>query len=264
MGFSEQLKKASRVGAFFVLAFGSLPALAFCPSPGALPEAAVARVVDGDTLRLSDGRSVRLIGINAPELGRAGRKAEAFAEAARERLQGLVRASGGRVMLHAGVESHDRYGRLLAHAYDARGRNLEAALLAEGLGFMVALAPNTALTGCHQAAERQARQARLGVWRKPPLQSAAALRQGGFALLDGRVERAERNGAGFWLEFDGPLVVQVPPPALEAFDAAWLAALPGKTLQVRGWVLDRRGRSTPQQARWLLRVSHPAMLEVVR
>ncbi|HBZ99422.1 MAG TPA: nuclease, partial [Pseudomonas sp.] len=34
MRFSEHMKKASLVGAFFVSIFCSLQALAFCPSPG--------------------------------------------------------------------------------------------------------------------------------------------------------------------------------------------------------------------------------------
>ena len=92
-----------------------LPAgLAFCPSPGPLPLVSVAKVVDGDTLRLVDGRSVRLIGINTPELGRDGRKAEPFAVAAQRRLRALVEASNGRVGLVPGRESKDRYGRTLA------------------------------------------------------------------------------------------------------------------------------------------------------
>ena len=66
-------------------------------SPGTLPLVGVAKVVDGDTLRLVDGRSVRLIGINTPELGRDGRKAEPFAVAAQRRLRALVEASNGRV-----------------------------------------------------------------------------------------------------------------------------------------------------------------------
>ncbi|WP_207793461.1 thermonuclease family protein [Pseudomonas lopnurensis] len=258
------MKKASLVGAFFVSVFWNVQALAFCPAPGRLPQVEVARVVDGDTLRLADGRSVRLIGLNAPELGREGRQAEPFAEAARRQLQSLVQGSGGRVGLSLGHEPKDRYGRVLAHVYDTRGGNLEAELLAEGLGFMVAVAPNVALVDCHRAAERQARQAGKGVWRKPPLQSAHSLRQGGFALLGGRVERVERNRAGFWLEMDGPLVLHVPVQAFDAFDTARLPRLAGKTIEARGWVVDRRGRNARDQARWMLRVTHPAMLDLPR
>ncbi len=259
------MKKASLVGAFFVSVFWTLQALAFCPAAERLPLVEVARVVDGDTLRLVDGRSVRLIGINTPERSRHGRKAEAFAEAAWRHLDTLVKGNGERVGLSVGREPQDRHGRVLAHVYDAQGRNLEAALLAEGLGYAVAVAPNTELAGCHWAAEEHARRAGKGVWRKPALQTAHSLRQAGFALVGGKVERVERNRAGFWLELDGPLVVHVPLQAVEAFDAQRLSVLAGKTIEVRGWVVDRRGRAgRKEQARWMLRLTHPAMLSMTR
>lgn len=49
-----------------------MPALAFCPLPGKPEQVRVQQVVDGDTVRLVDGRSVRLIGINTPEIGHGG------------------------------------------------------------------------------------------------------------------------------------------------------------------------------------------------
>ncbi|NKQ13150.1 thermonuclease family protein [Pseudomonas sp. SST3] len=260
MRFSEHLKKASLVGAFFVSVLCSLPAQALCPASGPLSRVAVDTVIDGDTLRLVDGRNVRLLGLNAPEMGRKGRTAEPFAEAARRRLQGLVKAGGGNIDLRLGQEPKDHHGRVLAHAFDIRGGNLEAVLLAEGLGFFVAIAPNTAMAGCHQLIERGARAAGKGVWRQSPVTSAGGLRRSGFALVRARVDRLETNRGGFWLELDGSLVVQIPHEAVAAFGDS-LADLPGMEIEVRGWVVDRKGRADlSRQARWLLRVSHPSML----
>lgn len=64
------MKKASLAGAFFMSAIWLSSAQAFCPAPVGLASVQVQRVVDGDTLRLTDGRSVRMIGLNAPELGK--------------------------------------------------------------------------------------------------------------------------------------------------------------------------------------------------
>ena len=263
MGCSALLKKASLVGAFFVSALMVLPAQAFCPLQPDLSEVRVRQVVDGDTLKLADGRSVRLIGLNTPELGRKGRSAEPGAQAAQRRLRALVAAGAGRVGLRLGTEARDHYGRTLAHVYDPRGRNLEAQLLAEGFGYQVAVAPNLDLVDCQRAAERQARAARLGLWRKSPVQEVGALRRGGFALLRGRVERVERNGGGLWIELEGNLVVRVAPESLVRFDLRALQALPGRRVEVRGWVVDRARREVarPGQARWLLPVSHGVMLE---
>jgi endonuclease YncB( thermonuclease family) len=265
MGFPALLKKASLAGAFFVFGFYLDAALAFCPSPAGLPIVKVQRVVDGDTLRLVDGRSVRLIGLNTPELGRQGRSAEPFADAARKRLQALVAASGGGITVQLGQQAKDHYGRTLAHAYDSRGHNLEAQLLAEGLGYLVAVAPNLALVECQKAAERSAREAALGLWKRPPVKAPAQLSRSGFALIQGRVERVERNGGGLWLEMGGTLVLHIAPRALGNFDQRAVQGLKGRRVEARGWVIDRskRGGLRAGQARWLLPLTDKAMLEVL-
>ncbi|MGQ7960714.1 thermonuclease family protein [Pseudomonas sp. SP16.1] len=265
MVLSVKLKKASLVGAFFAsLAWAGL-VQAFCPPQADLPQLAVKQVVDGDTLRLVDGRSVRLIGLNAPELGHQGRSDEPFAVQAQRRLQALVAANDGRVGLRPGREGKDRYGRTLAHLYDRQGRNLEAQLLAEGLGFMVAVAPNTALAGCQRAAEQQARTRRLGLWGTQQVKGAGQLRSGGFALLGGRVGEVKRNRGGLWLELDGGRVLRVAPALLEQFDVRALQRLAGQQVEARGWVIDRaaRGGLKSGQARWMLPLTHPAMLEIL-
>ena len=96
-GFALLLKKAPLVGAFFVpgIWLATAQAQVFCPAPVAIARVEVQRVVDGDTVRLKDGRSVRMIGLNAPETGKKGRPDEPFAVAARQRLQALVKAKLG-------------------------------------------------------------------------------------------------------------------------------------------------------------------------
>ncbi len=266
MAKSPLTKKAPLTGAFFFFLVLSFSLQAACPVPGNLPTFKVLKVVDGDTLRLADGRSVRLIGLNAPELARKGRPAEPYAEAARRRLQQLVQAGGGRVGLRSGREPKDRYGRTLAHLYDDRGRNLEEALLADGLGFRVVIAPNAALGDCHAAAEREARRAGRGLWGRPPQLVPWQLRQPGFSLVQGRVVRVERNRGGLWLQLDGPLVLRVEPKRLRQFDVTFLERLVGRRVEARGWVIDRaqgRGVNTGK-ARWMLPLTHHAMLEVLR
>jgi endonuclease YncB( thermonuclease family) len=263
MGFSLLMKKASLAGAFFVSAFWLSAVHAFCPAPDGLAPVAVQRVVDGDTLRLSDGRSVRMIGLNTPELGKKGRADEPFAVTARKRLEALVAASDGQLALLPGKESKDSYGRTLAHLYGADGANLEAQMLAEGLGFQVAVAPNVDLVICQQTAERSARQAGLGVWRQSPVLKAEQITTSGFAVLGGRVSKVQRNRGGVWIELQDSVVLRVAPNVLGQFDVAALERLKGKQIEARGWVVDRsrRGGLKDGQARWLLPLTHPAMLQ---
>ncbi|MBV6289152.1 thermonuclease family protein [Pseudomonas aegrilactucae] len=263
MGFAMLLKKASLVGAFFMAAIWQLPALALCSTPAGLQTVGVRQVVDGDTLRLVDGRSVRLIGLNAPEIGRKGRASEPFAQAARQRLQALVNASGGQVGLQPGVEPRDKYGRTLAHVYGRSGDNLEAQLLGEGLGYRVAVAPNVALVRCQQQAEQAARRAAVGVWRVSAVLGPGQLRQSGFALIRGQVRAIERNRAGIWIALGDDLVLQVPARLSRHFPADFAHGLKGRTVEARGWVLDRsrKGGLTSGQARWVLPLTDPSMLE---
>lgn len=266
MGFSSLLKKASLAGAFFVSAIWLSGAQAFCPAPAGLTSVAVQRVVDGDTLRLSDGRSVRMIGLNTPELGRQGRSDEPFAVAARKRLQALVDASGGRVGLLPGKQAKDHYGRTLAHIYSASGANLEAQMLADGLGFQVAVTPNVDLVACQQAAERSARKAGLGLWRQSPVLKAEQIQRSGFAVISGRVSKVQRNRGGIWIELQDALVLRVAPNLVGQFDNARLQALKGKQIEARGWIVDRsrRGGLQSGQSRWLLPLTDPSMLQTPR
>jgi len=266
-GLARLLKKASLAGAFFIPAIWLSGAFAapLCPAPGALTYASVAHVSDGDTLRLEDGRSVRMIGLNAPETGKKGQSAEPFAEAARKRLQTLVAQSNGRVGLLAGKQAQDRYGRTLAHVFGADGSNLEAQLLADGLGYQVAIAPNVALLDCQQAAERSARAAGLGLWRQSPVLAAQQISRSGFALVGGTVSKVQRNRGGLWIDLQGGLVLHIGPRQLASFNQKQLASLQGAKVEARGWVLDRSRRAGAKagQARWMLPLTHPGMLKVI-
>lgn len=88
------------------------------------PTYLVTRIVDGDTLELGNGETVRLVGIDTPEVGVCG-----FEEAG-ARLAELV--LGRRVTLAESDEERDGYGRLLRYV-DAAGRDAGLALVQEGL-----------------------------------------------------------------------------------------------------------------------------------
>ena len=263
---SQLIKKASLKGAFFIGLLFAATSQAACPLPQHLPVYAVQHVVDGDTLHLADGRSVRLIGLNTPELAHQGRAVEPFAVKAKKRLEQLVSANNNQVALQVGVPAKDHYGRMLAHAYDRQGHNLEVQLLAEGLGYQVAFAPVTALIDCQADAERSARQSGLGLWREPKWQSPGSITSGGFALIRGKVLRVERNRGGIWLEMGDSLVLQVKPKLYDDCDIEALQKLAGRRVEARGWVVDRSRRAQLKsgQARWLLPITAQVMLQEVQ
>jgi micrococcal nuclease len=88
----------------------------------------VARVVDGDSVDLTSGAKVRLVQIDAPEVG----SGECYSLAAASALRRLLpRGVAVGLEADAGLEQVDKHGRLLRYAW--RGKtNLNVELVREG------------------------------------------------------------------------------------------------------------------------------------
>lgn len=98
------------------------------------PSGVVARCFDGDTLKLTDRRIVRLAGIDAPEVAHDGGKAQFYARQSREELDRL--AKGRKVHLFAaGINSRDRHGRIVADVRLEDGQSLSDLMLSRGAAF---------------------------------------------------------------------------------------------------------------------------------
>jgi endonuclease YncB( thermonuclease family) len=244
-------KKALQASAFFVSALLCAPLVwAQCPRlPGGY-HAEVAYVYDGDTVRLSDGQRVRLIGIDTPEMGRKGAPDQPGALEAKRWLQQSTQ--GQRVYLLPGAEPKDRYGRTLAHLYLDNDLVSER-MLQRGLGFALAVGANTRLADCLFAAEAEPRRAATGVWQRAP-RAAAEIDQPGFAIINGRVSGITQTRTGYYVDLDNHLALFVP----QAMASVVAKLQPGKRVEARGWVQDRLQRYKrlrPGQQRWLLGIT---------
>lgn len=218
----------------------------------------VDRVFDGDTVQLGDGRKVRLIGINTPEIGRDGAPSEPLAEEARQALIALL-GETRRLALRYEQEREDRYGRLLAHAFLPDRRNLQYLLLQQGLAAAVAVAPNLDNLQCYLAAEGEA-QGR-GLWRLPAWQgvetTALPAGSGGFHVLRGRVVRIGESRHAWWINLAGGVAARVDKRDLHRFEGRLaLRSLAGRTIRLRGWLYRVRGEAR-------LNLSHPALVELL-
>ncbi|PVV11120.1 MAG: hypothetical protein B6D72_05500 [gamma proteobacterium symbiont of Ctena orbiculata] len=251
---ADQMKKAPLRGAFLLsasLLFFDLHAQSCAPCDSGLLE--VAYVHDGDTLGLKDGRKLRLIGVNTPELGQ-GAAAEPGALAARQLLENLVSRSGGRVRLCLDAEKRDRYGRTLAHLYDHRGESINRQLLRQGAGYQIAVPPNLRNLRCYQDAEREARRGLSGVWRHP-IADAAELHgtESGFRILTGRVARVGKSRSSLWLNLEGGLALRITWDDWERFEVEDPDNLLHAAVEIRGWIYHRDRRQR-------IRVRHPASI----
>jgi endonuclease YncB( thermonuclease family) len=98
----------------------------------------VERVIDGDTVRLSDGRTMRLAGIDCPESSRNAKCRRAgVTQCDAEVVQGKAVAAEVRTLLsdcsaRAEVIGTERYGRALGYVWLADGRDLGQRLVATG------------------------------------------------------------------------------------------------------------------------------------
>ena len=245
-----------RLFAFWVLGCAAVLADP-CVAPPDARAVEVKRVVDGDTLLLTDGRRVRMVGLDAPELGRDGAPHAPFALDARTHLDTLVGLAGGRVLLSG--DELDRYGRLLAVAYTDRHGDLAAHLVRNGLAIVAPVPPNLTGLQCRQSAERIARDARDGVWHDGAMPiDATRLERTGFAVVQGRsgdwtVRRDDRL-----LSLPGAFVIRVRNEDAERwFQGVDFERYARANVEVRGWVhpWNRGGRAVT--------VQHPAAIAVV-
>jgi micrococcal nuclease len=143
--------------------------LAAAPSAGHAAttlEATVVRVVDGDTVHVRVGEraeKVRYIGVNTPELHHPSKGEEPGGRAAHALNRRLV--EGKRVRLELDVQSHDRYGRLLAYVW-AGETMINAELIRLGYAQVMTIPPNVRHQALFVKLQREAREARRGLWRK--------------------------------------------------------------------------------------------------
>lgn len=126
--------------------------------------AAVKRVNDGDTVQLADGRFVRYIGVDTPEIDHARNIAEPFGFEARARNIELV--GGRKIRLEFDIERFDDYGRTLAYVFLPDGSMVNEVLLQSGLAHCLYKMPNVKYENRLLKAQREAMQDRRGMWHE--------------------------------------------------------------------------------------------------
>lgn len=244
------------MSAFFYISNNTL---ASCPLAPANAESVIARVVDGDTLALDDGRRVRFSAINTPEVAYKKKPGQALGNEAKSAVTNML--NEGHVQLLHGKSQKDKYGRGLYHVFDKQGRSIEEQLLLEGLAFHVAIPPNLFMVDCLADAEQNARVAKRGVWASPfwqPVEATGDLR-GGFSLVVGRVEKITKSRSATYVDFVGNLTLRIDDADYDYFSKLWWQSLTEHQWIAKGWVIDRKNIKPPYK-RWMIRLGHPSML----
>ena len=118
---------------------------------------------DGDTIILANGKRVRYIGINAPEIDHEDQKAQPYGYQARSFNKAQVMSK--RIRLEYDVERYDRYGRLLAYIFLQDGSFINARLLQAGMAFCLFRNPNVRYDTILLKAQQDAMNLKNGMWR---------------------------------------------------------------------------------------------------
>lgn len=246
------------------------PALAACDVRKQTARAVVA-VIDGETIKLDDGREVKLIGVlaPAPPPSLAADGVWPPAEASRMALAGLI--TGKSVRIGAAGRQKDRYGRVRAHVFLLDGKKDQwiGEWLVEQGHARVASSPDsrTCINELIEA-EGSARRAKRGLWAHAAYQIREAAKAHELAdfvqsyqIVEGTVREVQERKRRVYLDFgenwSTDLTAIVSGRDRKRFEAAGIDVLKlkGRNIRLRGWVERWNGP--------LIRLTHPEQIEVL-
>jgi endonuclease YncB( thermonuclease family) len=237
-----------------------------CPRLGnsGFEKATVKWVYDGDTLKLTDDRKIRIIGIDTPETQHHQQKAEAYGSKAREALRELLSKFNYKIELNYGLEKKDKYSRTLAHVYLPDGTNISSWLLKQGFAKTLTIPPNLELVECYHQAEKIAQNNSLGIWRlkNHQLQTATALAKNtkGYVRLKGQVKSVKKQKKYTVIELQSknkrPIQIKIRKKDLRYFKPIQPDKLVNEYIIVSGILKNKRKKR-------IIQINHPTQLEVI-
>lgn len=218
----------------------------------------VEKVFDGDTILLSDGRKIRFLGINTPEVAGRHKAQEVGGEQAKAWLR--QRLEGKKVRLEFDVEKADQYQRTLAYVFAEDRSQVNLELVERGLATANIYPPNLRYLDRLLKAQATAEAAKLGIWAAADY-AAIAYRNidennyHGWKRVLGRVSGLKQTAKYSYLQFSTDFALQIDNQWLELFPD--LQGYVGKQIEARGWINKRKQQFT-------LRVRHPADIKILQ
>ena len=225
-------------GAFFVcvLFVSNLQAKTCIPADvDRFRSVGLVEVVDGDTLRLATGESVRLSGVNTPEMN-YGKKhgREPFSVEATDFVSRVLAERP----VYIEVQGRDKYQRLIADVWfqgSANWNMLSFEILREGFGFQI-FEFDSVYAECLHSAEQKARAKKLGVWSQ--LDYWLNQERGGFVLWRGTIKKLSRGKRYSWARIANDRVVRISSEWVRSGSVS--KKISGEVVEVRGWAIHRK------------------------
>jgi len=126
----------------------------------------VVGVIDGDTIkveRFARVETVRLLGIDTPEVPNPYKPEGCFGDEARQKTKELLDGRNVYLIPDSLSSDRDKYGRLLRYVFLPNGEFINANLISEGYAFNYIYEPFQFMK-YFDYLEKQAREKRAGVW----------------------------------------------------------------------------------------------------
>lgn len=127
----------------------------------------VEAVIDGDTFKTyykDELVSVRIIGVNTPEIATADTPGECYGEEARNYLKQSIEGRLIILSIDPSQDDRDKYGRLLRHVGFDDGTNVAYSIISEGYGYEYTYETPHYYQQEYRDAEDEARRKELGMW----------------------------------------------------------------------------------------------------
>ncbi|MBI2616597.1 thermonuclease family protein [Candidatus Gottesmanbacteria bacterium] len=134
------------------------------PTPhDTLETATVGRIVDGDTIELTDGRKVRYIGIDTPESKDPRSPVECFGQKASEKNAELVLDK--EITMEKDISDKDSFGRLLRYVF-VGDVFINDYLVRQGYAQISIYPPDVKYQDEFLASQQEARENNRGLWKE--------------------------------------------------------------------------------------------------
>lgn len=230
-----------------------------------------AQVIDGETLRLGDGRTLKLIGALAPKAPSWWKGPQKWGPEARVKRALEKLLAGRQLRLAPAGREQDRRGRLLAHLFITDGPEriwVQGRLIEEGYARAYTLPGSRSCAHALLSRESQARKAGKGIWRNSFFAvvdaretSKLLKRRYTYQLVEGQVVSVARRRSwtfvNFGKDYRSDFTVAIRAGNRRSFlkSDISLEALQGKHIRVRGWIERWNGPA--------IKVTHPEQIELL-
>lgn len=225
---------------------GDCPDSSYKNTTSNVKSAIVHHIIDGDTLVLTDGKKIRLLGINTPEVNlKKPQQSQPLGISARSRLQELI-PDGSEVTLIFDQRKKDRYKRLLAFVRYRNKHGVEIdtgeVLLKEGLAWQYLILPNQLCWENYRHAESIAYNRQSGVWDKQNYQIEKAStvvlsdKKRLYKRLSGTVTGLDHSSKNYWFIVDDRIWFGIARKDAHYFGGEIESIKQGTRLLLSGWM----------------------------